>query len=582
MNPEEKWMLAVGLLLVVTTLGFSAEPNEGQKPAPAAPSGDPFAPSAALPAGHTLEQSLAAIGKLGGIVERKPEPGEPGPAAVPPDQWVVFRVIFPNSKVSDADLVHLRGMKHLEWLELRGPQITDAGLVHLRELTNLRTLALPFARVHSRGMEDLKGLTNLQHLNLSSTQVSNGGLERLKGLDNLHTLLLRGTEITDAGLVHLKGLSSLRTLSLDDTRITDVGLIHLKGLGNLQALSLDSTWITDAGLVYYLRGLANLERLNIQEGRWVTSAGINELKELLPNVVISAPSAPPTVAAATPGSIGVTTPPRFGIAWTDQTGNTFEALPVAYSGGHVFLERIDGREFFFPVEKLSQQSRFAALKMGRGLFSDLERRIFAYLQYSDTERQLGMTLQEDIEEAQRQIAVRDRFLAEHSETLKPEEVNRFRTRIQDLERRVAKCKALLAEIDTGAVPAPMPFFSQRNRRPEIGTLGTVPFDTTVKRIIDAENMLVEVEYVRAQLDGREITKSAATELVWIQGYPTKNAAEGKEATLEGVFEISETRALDASVDKRTEAFVLRPLDLSEFEVFLIKGPARLPTQRTRP
>lgn len=62
-----------------------------------------------------------------------------------------------------------------------------------------------------------------------------------------------------------------------------------------------------------------------------------------------------------------------------------------------------------------------------------------------------------------------------------------------------------------------------------------------------------------------------TEILWIQGYPTENAAEGKKVALEGVFEISEPRALDAPVDGRTEVFALTRLDLSEFEVFLIKG-----------
>jgi hypothetical protein len=114
-------------------------------------------------------------------------------------------------------------------------------------------------------------------------------------------------------------------------------------------------------------------------------------------------------------------------------------------------------------------------------------------------------------------------------------------------------------------------FSQPDRTPEIGMIGTLRFDTTAKRIIDTENMLVEVEYVQRLRAGREIMKNPAKELLWIQGHSTRNVVEGKKVALEGVFEISETRALDAPIDGRTEVFVLTPLDLSEFEVFLVKG-----------
>ena len=66
-------------------------------------------------------------------------------------------------------------------------QITDAGVVHL------------------------KGLNSLQSLNLWDTQITNAGLVHLKGLTSLQTLYLDETQVTDAGLVHLSGLTSLQT-----------------------------------------------------------------------------------------------------------------------------------------------------------------------------------------------------------------------------------------------------------------------------------------------------------------------------------------------------------------------------------
>ena len=100
-------------------------------------------------------------------------------------------------------------------IRFRNSWITDAGLVHL------------------------KGLTKLKVLQLSGTQgITGPGLVHLKGLPNLKELMLNGTRITDAGLVHLKGLTNLETLILANTRVTGSGLVHLRGLTKLRCLGL--------------------------------------------------------------------------------------------------------------------------------------------------------------------------------------------------------------------------------------------------------------------------------------------------------------------------------------------------------
>ena len=83
-------------------------------------------------------------------------------------------------------------------------QITDAGLVHL------------------------KGLTSLTVLGLFGTQITDAELEHLKGLNSLTYLYLNGTKLSDAGLVHLKGLNSLTYLYLTGTQVTDAGLAEIK------------------------------------------------------------------------------------------------------------------------------------------------------------------------------------------------------------------------------------------------------------------------------------------------------------------------------------------------------------------
>ena len=78
----------------------------------------------------TQEQAIAAIKKLGGSVtldEKKP--GKP-----------VIVVDLSKTKVTDAELVYLKGLTNLQTLELSFTKVTDAGLVHLIGLTKLRSL----------------------------------------------------------------------------------------------------------------------------------------------------------------------------------------------------------------------------------------------------------------------------------------------------------------------------------------------------------------------------------------------------------------------------------------------------------
>ena len=112
---------------------------------------------------------------------------------------------LPPSTTDEQLAEKLKGLPNLEELDLVGCyKITDAGLVHL------------------------KGLTKLEYLNLSYTNITDAGLAHLKGLTKLETLSLSRTKITDAGLVHLKGLTKLEGLYLGQTKITPAGIKSLQ------------------------------------------------------------------------------------------------------------------------------------------------------------------------------------------------------------------------------------------------------------------------------------------------------------------------------------------------------------------
>ena len=140
-----------------------------------------------------------------------------------------------NEKITDGDLVHLKGLTKLKALRLSYAQITDAGLVHLR------------------------GLTTLRLLDLNETQITDAGLINLQEFTDLKWLYLNEPLVTDTGLVHLKGLTNLKTLSLSYTEVTDTGLVHLKGLTNLESLYLGRTKVTDAGVAELQEALPNCD-----------------------------------------------------------------------------------------------------------------------------------------------------------------------------------------------------------------------------------------------------------------------------------------------------------------------------------
>lgn len=68
----------------------------------------------------------------------------------------------------------------LQYLQLSSTRVTNAGLVHLRGLTSLRVLWLYDTQVSDAGLVHLQGLTGLRVLNLRSTLVSVGGVDALQ------------------------------------------------------------------------------------------------------------------------------------------------------------------------------------------------------------------------------------------------------------------------------------------------------------------------------------------------------------------------------------------------------------------
>ncbi|MEN6493633.1 MAG: leucine-rich repeat domain-containing protein, partial [Thermoguttaceae bacterium] len=80
---------------------------------------------------------------------------------------VALAEMLPGRPVVSVDFSHIESL-------------TDAGLVHLQGLTHLQSLDLRHTSITDAGLEHLKGLAQLRSLNLAGTQVTEEGVKRLQ------------------------------------------------------------------------------------------------------------------------------------------------------------------------------------------------------------------------------------------------------------------------------------------------------------------------------------------------------------------------------------------------------------------
>jgi Leucine Rich repeat len=70
-------------------------------------------------------------------------------------------VTLRNTHVTDAGLEYVKGLTHLQTLELDGTTVSDAGIENLKDLTRLKELDLRFTKVTDLGVKEIqKSLPN--------------------------------------------------------------------------------------------------------------------------------------------------------------------------------------------------------------------------------------------------------------------------------------------------------------------------------------------------------------------------------------------------------------------------------------
>jgi internalin A len=240
------WLSGGVLALLFLCLGCAK--NVEQEP-PSAAGSAPAEPAAPLPA--DVVAAWTGAGATGGWVVTNPADGwllfhtgvvaEPG--ALPafkfpkwragaldklPQPAQPFGLDLNLTKVQDADLQELAGLKNLRWLNLCVTKTSDAGLKELAPLQGLQALDLNRTAVGGVGLKELAALHDLYWLNLSAAKVTDAGLKEVAGLRGLRWLNVYGTPVTDAGLKELAGLKNLQTLFVGKTRVTNAGVAELQ------------------------------------------------------------------------------------------------------------------------------------------------------------------------------------------------------------------------------------------------------------------------------------------------------------------------------------------------------------------
>ena len=219
------------------------------------------------------------------------------------------------TKVTDAGLKHLAGMKKLQRLELGFTAVTGAGLADMpdapltwlflnnagsgtpesvraicrfkrlqllwvgsdtlgdaeartlfRSLPELREANIGYARLTDDGLDAVPEAKHLAGLYLRNTRVTGDGLKHLARAAGLQSLEIDYTPVRDAGLAHLRQVPRLSRLRLENTAVTNAGLDHLAGVADLEELHLINTPVTDAG-AKQLAGFRNLRRLQLDGSR---------------------------------------------------------------------------------------------------------------------------------------------------------------------------------------------------------------------------------------------------------------------------------------------------------------------------
>jgi Leucine-rich repeat (LRR) protein len=217
---------------------------------------------------------------------------------------------YGNNRVDDEGIASLLACPNLKHLKLGALGLTDKACKTLGKLNQLESLALDANLITDEGLAHLRGLRHLKELNLrGNTKINGNGIRHLANLPALREVMLPHTfRALDSHLQHIGELRQLRKLHLGgntEPGITDTGMAALRHLTQLESLQIElCDGITDAGYshlsardkltelrlrritrmtresVSVIAGLSQLRLLKITDAHKLSAADLDPLAKL--------------------------------------------------------------------------------------------------------------------------------------------------------------------------------------------------------------------------------------------------------------------------------------------------------------
>ena len=282
-----------------------------------------------LAAGLSGLRLASAVVKAGGKVEEgngggiesidlyngnNPLKGKGGRNEVVTDDWLscladcstLKRLSLSNCAITNAGLVHLRGLTGLEELNLTLTPVSDEGLVHLSGLKALRVISLASTQCTGGGFVHLRSSAGLENVNFHFTPFDDEGLREVAKTGVSGRLWFAHTRFTDQGaavlsqmgglricgmgskaegssgeaVAHLKGLGQLAELTLMDNQADAVGIAHAAEIGSLVKLDVSYAPKADDDCLRKVSRMRHLEEFSIGGSALVTGEGLLALAEV--------------------------------------------------------------------------------------------------------------------------------------------------------------------------------------------------------------------------------------------------------------------------------------------------------------
>ncbi len=222
-----------------------------------------------------------------------------------PEKFAFYSLVFRPRKdgvpVTDDDVALLDHIPTLPALVLDGIDVTDAGLDHLRGLRVLQYLELKnLPKVAGPGLKVLNELPSVETLKLFSLSAAEATIKAVAATKHLPHLIMGTMEIPDGALAALGGNTTMSHVEFEigATGLTAAGFSQLAKMRKLTQLYVADVPIDDA-MAAEIGKMEGLQHLNVRQSA-LTEAGVVSLGRLrnLTNLTLPAPPATPAALAA--------------------------------------------------------------------------------------------------------------------------------------------------------------------------------------------------------------------------------------------------------------------------------------------